>query len=160
MIVGLAVVLGLIIFTYNRALLDVAQLSCPLTGPDCPLEKESNQQLVINLVILGIIVIIGLYLIFFSQEERIITKIKKVKERTGSRLPKPNYEQVLRELNGEERNILSEVIDSDGSAFQSDIVKKTGLSKVAVTRILDRLEGKGLIERRRRGMTNIIILKQ
>lgn len=36
---------------------------------------------------------------------------------------------------------------------------KTGLTKVKVTRILDRLEGREIIERKRRGMTNVVILK-
>ena len=43
--------------------------------------------------------------------------------------------------------------------FQSDIAEKTGFDKVKVTRVLDRLEGKQLIERKRRGMTNIVILR-
>ena len=43
--------------------------------------------------------------------------------------------------------------------FQSSLVNETKLSKVKVTRILDRLEGKSLIERKRRGMSNVIILK-
>ena len=43
--------------------------------------------------------------------------------------------------------------------YQSDVMKELELSKVKVTRILDRLEGKGILERKRRGMTNIVILK-
>ena len=33
-------------------------------------------------------------------------------------------------------------------------------SKVKITRILDRLEGKHLVNRERRGMTNIVILRE
>jgi len=43
--------------------------------------------------------------------------------------------------------------------FQSELVDENGYTKVKVTRILDKLEGRGLIERRRRGMTNVVILK-
>jgi len=39
-------------------------------------------------------------------------------------------------------------------------VEETGFTKVKITRILDSLEGNGLIERKRRGMTNIIILRR
>ncbi len=160
MIIGLAIVLGLVIFTYNRTLLDISQLNCPITGPDCPHLKESNQQLAVNLVILGVIVLIGFYMIFFSQEERIITKIKKVNGQTKSKkFSKQNYAQTRDELNNEEKAVFEKIIESEGTAFQSDIVDKTGFHKVKVTRILDKLEGKGLIERRRRGMTNIVILK-
>ena len=43
--------------------------------------------------------------------------------------------------------------------FQSELVEKTGHTKVKMTRILDKLEAKGLIERRRKGMTNLVFLK-
>ena len=161
-IIGIAVVIGFIIFTYHNALLDVAKDSaaCSIQGPECPHLKDSNQQLMINMIILGIMILIGLYMVFFSQEERIITRIKKVKEQIEPKhISKQNYEKIMDELSSEEKDVLEKVIDAHGSAFQSDLVKKTELSKVAITRILDRLEGKGLIERRRRGMTNVVILK-
>ena len=47
----------------------------------------------------------------------------------------------------------------NGSAYQSDLIKETGFSKVKVTRILDKMETADIIERKRRGMTNIIVLK-
>ena len=37
--------------------------------------------------------------------------------------------------------------------------KWTGISKVGISRILDRLENQGFIERKRRGMNNIVVLK-
>jgi uncharacterized membrane protein len=43
--------------------------------------------------------------------------------------------------------------------FQAELIEKTDFNKVKVSRILDKLEGKGLIERRRRGMTNLVLLK-
>ena len=51
------------------------------------------------------------------------------------------------------------VLREEGSVYQSDIIKETKLTKVKVTRILDKLEGKKLIDRKRRGMTNIVVLK-
>ncbi len=62
------------------------------------------------------------------------------------------------QLIGDEKIIYDE-ISKERSIFQSTLVEKTGLSKVKVTRILDKLEGKGIIERKRRGMTNMVILK-
>lgn len=62
-------------------------------------------------------------------------------------------------LSGEEAQLFDLIIASNGMAFQNELVDKTGLSKVKVTRVLDKLEAKGLVERRRRGMTNVVILK-
>ncbi|MDP4012283.1 MAG: MarR family transcriptional regulator [Candidatus Nanoarchaeia archaeon] len=61
-------------------------------------------------------------------------------------------------LNSEEKNVYNLLKDKNG-IYQSDLIKETGFSKVKITRILDKLESKGIIERRRRGMTNAIFLK-
>ena len=40
----------------------------------------------------------------------------------------------------------------------ADLIEKTGFGKAKMTRIIDRLEGKGFVERKRRGMTNVVVL--
>ena len=62
-------------------------------------------------------------------------------------------------LNEEEKKVIALLKEADGTMFQSDLVDKSGFTKVKVTRILDVLEGKRLVERKRRGMTNVVILK-
>ena len=44
--------------------------------------------------------------------------------------------------------------------FQADLIEKTGFGKAKMTRILDRLEGKGFVERKRRGMTNVVVIRE
>ncbi|HLC59265.1 MAG TPA: MarR family transcriptional regulator [archaeon] len=82
-----------------------------------------------------------------------------VKEKADSHriIKKMNH---IGNLTEEEKKLVNTVAKYDGTAFQSDLIKETGYSKVKVSRILDRLETKGLIERRRRGMANIIVMKQ
>ena len=48
---------------------------------------------------------------------------------------------------------------SQGAVFQGELVEKMGYSKVKVSRILDKLEGQNLIERRRRGLANMVLIK-
>ena len=62
-------------------------------------------------------------------------------------------------LEGNEKQIFEEIISQDGKVMQSVLVEKSNLSKATVSRILDGLEGKGLIVRQRHGMNNIILLK-
>ena len=69
------------------------------------------------------------------------------------------YQKIMNTLNEDEKLILNTIISSEGTIFQSDLVEKTQINKVKITRILDKLEGKNLTERKRRGMTNIVILK-
>ena len=47
----------------------------------------------------------------------------------------------------------------DGSYTTADLIKETDYTKVHMTRILDKMEGKRILERKRRGMTNIVVLK-
>ncbi|MBI2668790.1 hypothetical protein HYX14_03025 [Candidatus Woesearchaeota archaeon] len=65
----------------------------------------------------------------------------------------------LSTLDDEEKKIYGLIQAKGGSAFQGDLVRETGFSKVKITRILDKLELNGVLERKRRGMTNIIVLK-
>jgi uncharacterized membrane protein len=58
-----------------------------------------------------------------------------------------------------ERVVYEEVLDADGVLPQSDIVDNTEFSKATVSRALDTLEAKNLIERKRRGIGNVIILQ-
>jgi len=68
--------------------------------------------------------------------------------------------EAVKKLSGDEKAVYDAVTSADGTIFQSDLVKQLGFSKVKLSRILDRLEAKGLVERRRRGMANLVVLKR
>jgi hypothetical protein len=67
---------------------------------------------------------------------------------------------ILKYLDGGEREIYSIIVDAGGSVLQRDIASIDGYSKATITRILNRLESKGIIERMRHGTTNRIVLKR
>ena len=84
---------------------------------------------------------------------------------TGSALPPEVPESIarsvapeaaLRLLSGDERRIYWRIVEAGGAALQKDLVGALPFSGSKVSRILDRLEGKGLVERERHGMTNRI----
>lgn len=159
LVIGIAVLIGFIIYSFNTSMASIVNNSCSM-GPSCPMWGTINFQTDVSLAIMVFIIALGLYLIFFGQEERIVTKFKTFRPQVESKkITKQNYQKILSELNKDEKIILEKVIESQGTIFQSDLVDKTKFAKVKVTRILDKLEGRGLIERRRRGMTNVIILK-
>ncbi|HDD64150.1 MAG: hypothetical protein DRJ32_02495 [Thermoprotei archaeon] len=66
----------------------------------------------------------------------------------------------MENLSLNERRIYEIIASMGGVALQSEIVDKSGLSKSMVSIILDKLEARGLIERRRKGLFNVIILKK
>ena len=96
--------------------------------------------------------VIGGFGVFLVLKSRQIQRFQSEK--------KHDFEKTLKQLDSDEKKVYELISGSDGVVFQSDIVEKTGLQKVKVTRILDRMEHKGLVERRRRGMSNIVLIKK
>ena len=163
LVIGIAALIGVIVFWFNRALTDIVNASCE-HGPSCPMWGTIDFQTNVGLAVIALVVLVGLYLIFFAKDDKppsvIVKTIKQPASQATARKPsRENYAAVMRELDEEQRSVLGLVIDAGGAAVQSELVDKTGLGKVKVTRVLDALEVKGLIERRRRGMTNIVVLK-
>jgi uncharacterized membrane protein len=68
------------------------------------------------------------------------------------------WEEVAKTLKDDEQTLYTAIIEH-GIIQQSELVEKTGLPKSNVSRALYGLESRGLIERRRRGMGNVILLK-
>lgn len=157
LIIGMAVVIGVVVFLFNSALRTIVATSCS-HGLTCPMYGDIKTQTMISLVLIGAIVVIGLVLIFNKEKERIIIRTKKIKDEVSEKI-KEDREKNIHILDSEEKKLYQILIDSNGAIFQSDLVEKSGFDKVKVTRLLDRLEGKQLIERKRRGMTNVVVSK-
>jgi uncharacterized membrane protein len=144
----LIVMLGIIKMNIGvqEAFLCEAVHSHPDLGIDqCPVHTSNTSWPIdiafgIAFLILGI----GLYIVF--------TK--------GRILPtEPPSSEDISKLDKDERRIYDILKQNKGSAFQGHIVKETGFSKVKTTRILDRMENRHIIERKRRGMANVVVLK-
>ncbi len=111
---------------------------------ECPVHKNNTSWLIVGAFALSfIILVIGLYLIF-NKNVKESQEFKKID---------------ISKLDNEEKKIYDMVKENEGAMYQSDIIKEIGLSKVNVTRLLDRMENKKVLERKRRGMTNLIVLK-
>lgn len=152
LIIGISVVIGIIILIFNMGLKNIVQDTCS-HGSSCSMYDTISMQTWLSLAIAGIILVIGLFLIFSKEEKEIVTKTVKVRvEKKGKPI---DYNK----LDGDETRLVKIVEDAEGTIFQSDLVEKSGINKVKVSRVLDRLEGKGLVERKRRGMTNVVVLK-
>lgn len=68
------------------------------------------------------------------------------------------WEETVERLHKNEETVYNVVLEGGGELPQRDIVEGTDLSKATVSRTLDTLERKNLVERKREGMGNVIIL--
>ena len=150
LILGLSVVIIMVVFLFNNAMQEIVN-NCPLVqqGLQCPSHGTVRQQTYLSLAIAGILIIIGLFLVFSKQREKII--IRKANDKIKIRGID------MQELSHEERKVLK-IVQENKAIFQAELIEKTGFGKAKVTRVLDRLESRGFLERKRRGMTNIVVI--
>jgi len=143
-----ALILAMIVgyFRYTVAVVQADQ--CGMSVEECPHAKNIPPEVFVGYLISFVIGLIGVYLI--------ISDFRSAKLRSKSA---EDFSKVASALRGDEKKLYDMVASTDGVMFQSDLVEKSGMQKVKVSRVLDRLEAQGLLERRRRGMSNVVILK-
>jgi len=146
LLIGVSLLIGYIVFSFDKALKNIVSESCS-HGSECAMWGTIELQTNIGIGLIIFILFGGAYLFFFGNRIHVPTNSKNIDK------------NILKKLNNEEKLILEKIKEEDGSIFQSTLVEKTEFNKVKITRILDRLEGLNIIERKRRGMTNVVILK-
>jgi uncharacterized membrane protein len=148
LIIGIAIVMAIMIFLFNSILKDNLGLTCS-HGPTCEMYTNLNVQTWISLSIVAIVFIIGFVIMFNKPKERIV--IKNIKEKKK----KLNLDG----LDKNERKVIDLLLAENGTMFQASLMEKMEIGKVGMTRLLDKLEAKQLIERKRRGMNNVIVIR-
>jgi len=153
-LLGISAIMVLIVFMFKSALTDFVDYSCTIAhgGDYCPMYDTISQQTYLALGLVGILIIVGIVLIFSKPSIKTVIKTKTIERK----LERKKVD--LTDLKTEEKKVL-DLIRENKAIFQADLIEKTGIGKAKMTRIIDRLEGKGLVERKRRGMTNVVVLK-
>lgn len=148
LIIGIALIMAVIVFIFNSAMKTVVSASCT-EGPTCPMWGTIATQTWLSLSITGIVLIIGIVIFFSKPKEKIVIKTIKEKKK------KLNLEG----LDKNEKEAIEIIQKENGAMFQNALMEKLGIGKVGITRLLDKLEAKQLIERKRRGMNNIVVIR-
>jgi len=150
-ILGIAAVLVLIVLMFQSTLTKAVASTCSAENHalSCPMNAGVNQQTYLSLGIVGLLIIIGLVMIFTKPKERIV--VKKVKDKKK----KLN----LSGLDSKEKEVVKILELENGTIFQAELMEKLGIGKVGITRLLDKLEAKQIVERKRRGMNNVVVLR-
>ena len=145
---GIAVIMAIIVLIFNVGLKNIVGDTCT-HGTSCSMYDTIAVQTWISLAIVGIILIIGIVLMFIKPKEKIIVKTLKEKRK------KKDYSS----LDKKEKEVVDLLLNEGNAMFQASLMEKLQIGKVGVTRLLDKLEAKQIIERKRRGMNNIVVLK-
>jgi len=155
-VIALLVLFAVAIFFYNKTLNDLASGMCTDSAATCPHEKVVETQNIIIAVLMLVILVLAAW-IFLQMKKSPAEKAGS--DRAARAVPAQQRKVNISELDSDEKRIISLLQERQGSVFQSEVIKLTGFSKVKVSRILDRMEHNGLIERKRRGMANLVVLR-
>lgn len=137
-------------------LCEIVSTNPSLDMEECPAHKTNTSWLITSSFGIAFLILAsGIYLIFMPVKKEIIFNKELIINKQ-----EPEFKEVdISKLEDSEKKIYDLLKSHEGSMYQSDLIKETGLSKVQMTRILDKLASRKIIDRQRRGMTNIIILK-
>ena len=150
LVVSIGVVMATIVWIFNSALKKIVGASCS-HGSECTMFDTIQTQTGLSLAIVAIVLIIGLFIMLNKPKEKII--IKKIKEK------KKEKKINLDELDKDEKKVMNLLLEEGKAMFQADLMERVEIGKVGMTRLLDKLEAKQFIERKRRGMNNIVVVK-
>ncbi|MCR4327736.1 MAG: hypothetical protein NUV46_04100 [Nanoarchaeota archaeon] len=155
LLIGISILVIIIVLMFNSTLKEIVTSSCTLAHGDstsCPMYETINKQTYIALGVIGLLIIVSLVLIFSKPDEKIV--IKKIKEKQIKKsIDKSKLEK-------DEKEVINFLINEGNAVFQKDLMEKLEIGKVKMTRLLDKLEAKQFIIRKRRGMNNIVVLKE
>jgi len=141
---AVTIVIAFIAWSYDNALETIVNTQCS-HGLSCPMYATIDVQKNLAMGLIAILLIMSAVIYFWVPATRI------VKEFTAKPKTPPRLE-------GDEKLVFA-LVSRKGSMYQGDILKETNFSKVKVSRILDALEKKELVERKRRGMANLVVVK-
>ncbi|MGC8547144.1 MAG: helix-turn-helix transcriptional regulator [Thermoplasmata archaeon] len=125
--------------------------------------KSFTDYLIVSGLITSISVIILSFIYLNKNIKKLsleLSKAKDIKDVSQSNdLYNPDQE-ILKYLDEGEKRVYLLLIESGGSLLQKDLVGLDDFSRATISRIIDKLEKKGIIEKIRHGSTNKIILKR
>jgi len=135
LIISIAGIILVIVASFNQALASIVSESCS-HGIQCPMYTTLTIQKIVSYALTVMVGLTGV----------VILRMKD------------DVKPVLPPLEGMEQTVVDILQKHEGEILQSKLPDMLDSNKVKVTRILDALEQKGVIERVRRGMSNLVKL--
>ena len=129
----------------GQFLCKIVEESPTLTMEQCPAHGGGTSWLLLAAFALSFLILVaGIVLLLPPRQQQ----------------PKREFKDIdTSSMDAEEKMIYQILRQHNGAKYQSELMKETGFSKVKMTRILDRMTAEGILDRQRRGMTNLVVLK-
>ena len=159
LIIFIAFVMFLLELSLTTTLMNINDTACTSSCGNsfdfCPYVHEVPLESIFISLASLVLVGVGVYMIVYHD----FLQLKK--DNVSGNVPNNNKDiikHLTKNLSEEEKKVFDIIFESNG-IYQSNLIEKSGFSRVKITRILDKLESRELIERKRRGMTNFVVIK-
>ncbi|HLE06813.1 MAG TPA: MarR family transcriptional regulator [Candidatus Nanoarchaeia archaeon] len=133
------IAISILNYSYEQALSEIVNTTCT-HGLSCPMYATLKAQHAFSVILIIVLIAVSGYFISIDYLKKHLF-----------------YAKIKIAVSGEEKKIYE--LLKKGSISQNNLINETGITKVKMTRILNRLEKKDLIERKRSGTGNIVELK-
>ncbi|MBI2498783.1 winged helix-turn-helix transcriptional regulator [Candidatus Woesearchaeota archaeon] len=137
---------------YNQAIIDEG---C-FPSEDCKKIESSLSISHLAFGVMGFVISLGFYLLFFSKSEEAL--LKSLNEEKQTRNKEDRFSILLKALDPFEQRILKVIKEQDGIT-QNTLRIKADLSKAKTSYVVNDLEDKGLIKRIKKGKTFSVYLR-
>ncbi len=141
---------SLVSTTYNKA----EQLGC-FGDPVCGEIDMSINIIHFAFGIIGFVLALGVYLIFFYSGEEAI--LRRLEEEKNKRIEEDTFAILSKAMDEYEKKIFEAIREQDGIS-QNTLVLRTGFSKSKVSEVLKDFEKKNLVRREKSGKINHVFL--
>ncbi len=147
------------IFILGINLLTPVTITISIVGSDTTIKPDIWIFTLRDVIIIAasalVLGISAMYLLFFDS----VTANPGNGRINSNNLNRSDMDSVIKTLKDDEKIIYNLILEAEGVIYQSDIVMKSEFPKAKVSRCLDALENSGIVERKRKGMGNIVLLK-
>jgi|SRR3989344_4037391 len=147
-----SIILIILIGRYNQAIIEQG---C-FPSENCKTIESSLSITHFAFGVIGFILSLGFYLLFFSKSEE--TLLKSLTEEKQIRNKEDRFNILLKALDPFEQRILKVIKEQDGIT-QNTLKLKADLSKAKTSYVVNDLEDRGLIKRVKKGKTFSIYLR-
>lgn len=149
------IITGVFIYIFHSAIHDITYDTIT-QKPECSenlkiIDTHSDYHLHVTNFLLVMLLLCGIYFAFIENLKINKNIVKNKKE---------NFDEIKKTLTDNEIKIFDILVKNNGVILQSELVKESKLSKVNITRALEKLQNKKIIIKQRFGMTNKIFLER
>ncbi len=153
-LVVIALVFSGLLFVLTNTFYDRAeQLGCFPDTEACIAVDSSLAVTHIGFGVIGFVLALGVYLLFFYSGEQAI--IRRLEDEKTSSLKSDRLSLIMRAMDDSEQKVFGIIAEQDGIS-QSTLVLRSGLSKAKVSDILKGFEAKKLVKRVKKGKINLV----